>query len=428
LDSAITSSLWAATAPPAPATGALPAGEHHADIVVIGGGYTGLACALKLAQGGADVVLIEAREIGWGASGRNNGQVIPCLSRADPDRILAAYGTEQGEALIHLVRDSASLVFDLIREHGIQCEAVQRGWVQPAHSRARYDGIVRVRHAEWARRGAPAELLDRDATAAITGSRYWYGAWRNLSGGHINPLAYVRGLAGAALTAGARLYTQTPAAGIAPAGEGWRISTPQGGLAARRVVIATNAYSDQLWPGLARTVVPVPSYQMATEPLSKALRQTILPTDSALSDTHGDLYFCRYDGRGRLVTGGALVFDAGYEDRLKRLIGARLQTLFPQLGEVRFDYIWQGDIGMTADGLPHVHRLADGVYAWVGCNGRGVALATALGGVLADAARGVPASGLPVPFVPLAPIAAHALVKRLARLMLLVYRWRDARD
>jgi glycine/D-amino acid oxidase-like deaminating enzyme len=422
------SSLWSASAPPAPATGALEPGEHGAEVAVIGAGYTGLACALKLAQDGVGVTLLEAQEIGWGGSGRNNGQVIPCLSRADPDRLVAAYGADKCEALIGLIRDSASLVFDLARSHAIACDAVQNGWIQPAHSRARFDSISRMRFQQWKKRGAPVELLDRDATTAVTGSRYWQGSWRNSTGGHINPLAFARGLAQAALQAGARIFTQTPALGIERSGDGWAISTPQSTLKARRVVIATNAYSGSLWPGLAQSLVAVPLFQMATQPLSETQRKSVLPANNAVSDTHGDLYFCRYDVRGRLVTGGSLVFDAGSEKRLRSLIMKRLLMLFPQLNELGFDYVWQGDIGMTVDGLPHVHRLADGVYAWLGCNGRGVALSTALGGVLADAARGVAEEALPVPFVPLAPIAAHDLARRLARLMLLVYRWKDARD
>lgn len=425
-------SLWAATARPPPPTVPLPAGETRADAVVIGGGFTGLSAALRLAQSGVDVVLLEAAELGWGGSGRNNGQVIPCLSRADPDTMVQAFGVERGEAFVKLVGDSAAITFDLIREHRIDCEAVQNGWVQPAHTAGRM-ALARSRCEQWQRRGMPAELLDREQVAAVTGSRYWHGGWQNPTGGHINPLGLVRGLADAAIQASARIHTQTPAYRMAPAGDGWRVATRDGVVHAGKVIIATQAYSGffapDLWPGVARTVVPVRSYQMATAPLPAEVRRRILPRNHAMSDTHGDLYFCHFDSQGRLVTGGALVLSHDYERRLVDRIGERITMLFPALREVqlRFEHVWHGFIGATQDALPHVHRLADGVYAWLGDNGRGVALAVSLGGVLADAARGVPESVLPLPFVPLRPIAMHGVGAKVAPLALLGYRWRDTR-
>jgi glycine/D-amino acid oxidase-like deaminating enzyme len=424
-------SLWADSARPAPATTPLGAGEHRSRAVVIGGGFTGLSAALRLAQTGVDVVLLEAAELGWGGSGRNNGQVIPCLSRSDPDALVQAFGTDRGEAFVRLVRDSASITFDLIRQHGIECEAVQQGWVQPAHTAGRM-ALAKSRYEQWRRRGAPVELLDREQMGAITGSTYWHGGWHNPTGGHVNPLGLVRGLADAALKAGARIFTQTPALRIAPDGSGWRVATADGAVTADKVIIATQAYSGffapALWPRLAPTVVAVRSYQMATTPLPAALRRRILPRNHTMSDTHGDLYFCHFDSAGRLVTGGALMFHHSYAERLKRRIGARMEMLFPVLreqGPVRFDHVWHGHIAMTADALPHVHKLAEGVYSWLGDNGRGVALAVALGGVLGDAVRGVPEATLPLPFMPLSRIPVHAVGLKLAPLALLRYRWLD---
>lgn len=431
LPSRLPPSLWAATARPAPATGALGAQELRADVAVIGGGFTGLSAALRLAQRGVDAVLLEAAEIGWGGSGRNNGQVIPCLSRADPDVLVQAFGPERGEAFVRLVRDSASITFDLIREHKIECEAVQNGWLQPAHTAGRM-ALAKSRFEQWRRRGAPVELLDRDEVAAITGSTYWHGGWLNPTGGHINPLGLARGLAEAAMRAGARVFTGSPVLRIATDGSRWRVATRDGAVSARKVIIGTQAYSgfftDRLWPRLAPTVVAVRSYQMSTAPLPPDVRARILPRNHTMSDTHGDLYFCHFDSAGRLVTGGALMFHHDYEARLKRRIGARMAMLFPALREpVAFDHVWHGHIGMTADALPHVHKLADGVYAWLGDNGRGVALAAALGGVLADAARGEPEAALPLPFMPVSRIPVHAVGVKVAPLALLRYRWLDSR-
>ncbi|MGE0719680.1 MAG: NAD(P)/FAD-dependent oxidoreductase [Alphaproteobacteria bacterium] len=419
-------SLWAATAPPGPATTPL-AGDERADVVVVGGGYSGLSTALHLAERGVSVALLEAAVVGWGASGRNNGQVIPTHPRFDPEHWVAMFGKERGEAYAATVRDSAAFTFDLIRRLRIDCEAVQNGWVQPAHRASRV-ALSRRRFEQWAARGAPVELLDRDATVAVTGSEFWHGGWRNRDGGHINPLGYARGLARGAIAAGVRVFEGSPATAIARAGTGWKVTTAAGSVTAEKVVLATNAYSDDLWPGLRQTVIPVRSYQMATRPLGENVRRSILVGNIALSDTQGDLHFFRFDKDGRLVSGGALAIHAGHDARLRRRIGQRIARVFPQVGEVAFDHLWHGYVGITQDRMPHLHELAPGVVGWIGCQGRGVALATIMGRIVAEWVATGSRDGLPLPVAPLAPIPAHGFARRIARGMLLLYRWRDGRD
>ena len=417
-----TRSLWHATAPAAPATQPLE-GEAKADVAIVGAGYTGLACALALAESGVRTVVLEAREIGFGASGRNNGQVIPTLSRMEPEAFAAA----TSERFLQLVCDSSALTFDLIRRHGMDCEAVQNGWVQPAHSPGRVK-LAERRAAAWARRGAPVEVLDRAGAERVTGSRFWHGGWQNRTGGKLNALAYARELGRAAIKAGATVHTQSAATAIERSGSQWRVSTQRGAVLADRVVIATHAYSDGLWPRLAQTVIPVRSYQMATAPQPESVRKSVLPQDHACSDTQGDLHFFRWDARGRLVTGGGLAIPWGFDARLRARIGERVAKVFPQLGVPAFDYLWHGCVGVTLDKVPHLHELAPGVLAWVGCNGRGVALATALGPELARACRGTPVAELGLPFTPLKPVPGHAVGRRIASLALLVYRRRDAAE
>src|SRR5258707_8102905 len=166
-------------------------GTNEADVVVIGGGFTGLSTALHLREEGVDVVIVEAAEPGWGASGRNNGQVIPTLSRPDPEDIIARHGAV-GERFVALLRDSASTLFDLARRYQIQAEQEQSGWVQPVHSPGRIQ-IAERRVRQWSKFGAPVELLSREQTGAMLGSDAWFGGFLHKSGGVIqSPFAVFR--------------------------------------------------------------------------------------------------------------------------------------------------------------------------------------------------------------------------------------------
>ena len=422
-------SLWASVTP---GLNGLPVLDTsiESDVVVIGAGFTGLSTALHLRDSGVDVVVVEAQEPGWGASGRNNGQVIPTMSRADPDSLIKKHGAA-GERFVGLIRDSASILFDLTRSHGLKAEAEQTGWVQPAHTPGRMK-VAERRVREWSKWGAPVELLSADRVQQMTGSSAWHGGFWNPTGGHINPLALSRELARVVVERGGKLFVQTPASSYQRSGDRWIVTTDKGRISARALVLATNAYtgefSKSLAPDIAHEVVPVLSWQMSTRPLSDNVRRSIIPGRQAVSDTHGELYFARFDARHRLITGGALAFPYNRAERLKPYIADRLQKLFPQIGEVSFDHVWNGYVGMTQDYAPRIHKLGPNAYAWAGCNGRGVALAIALGRELAAAVRGVPEDALALPFSAPTPLPLHGAIRRLAPLMLLEYRRRDARE
>lgn len=422
-------SLWAAVTPTRP-VGATLTGEVRADVAIVGAGLTGLSAALELARRGVSVVVLEAAEAGWGASGRNNGQVIPTMTGAEPDTMARRFG-ETGERFAQLVSDSASYTFDLIRREGIDCEAVQNGWFQPAHSPGRVR-LSAARVEAWARRGAPVTLLDARETADLVGSTDWHGGMLNASGGHVNPLAFTRGLASAAVAKGVRLYENSPALRLDKATSGWVVVTETGRVAADQVLLASNGYTDwfapALAPRIAHSLIPILSWQMATEPLSDDLRAAILPGRQALSDTHGDLRFFRWDARGRLVTGGALIVAWNGAERLKQHVGRRLAGIFPKLGQPRFEFVWNGRIGMTHDRMPRFHHLAPGLWTWEACNGRGVALATALGPVFADALTGAAPQTLPLPLGKPHPYPFHAIGTFVAPAMLAWYRWKDGRE
>lgn len=422
-------SLWAATTPPGPTCERLD-GSIDSDAVVIGGGFTGLSTALHLRKAGVDVIVLEAVEPGWGASGRNNGQIIPTLSRPDPDEIEARHG-EVGERFVALLRDCASTLFTTVRKHAIDAEAEQTGWVQPAHSPGRV-AVSERRVRQWSKRGAPVELLSAAQVRDMLGSRAWHGGFWNRSGGHVNPLALARGLARVVLAAGGRIYSHSPALSFHRVGDRWIVRTAAGEVRAPALVLASNAYSGEFAPALApriaRELVPVTLWQVATQPLPEALRSIVIPGRQAMSDTHGDLHFARYDARHRLVSGGVLIAPFNEVVRLKAMVGERLKRIWPELGAVRFDHAWNGYVGMTIDFLPRFHRLGPNAWGWAGCNGRAVALSVALGGEFAKAVRGVPERELALPFTEPAPLSFHSIVRRTAPLVLLRYRQLDRRE
>jgi glycine/D-amino acid oxidase-like deaminating enzyme len=424
-------SLWAAVTPALEQTSALAA-DMSCSAVVVGGGFTGLSAALHLAGAGCDVILLEAAEPGFGASGRNNGQVIPTLTRANPEDIVRAYGGA-GERLVALIRDSADDLFATARRLGIDAdaEAEQTGWVQPAHTPGRLK-ISQERVRQWSNVGARVELHDRAQMRDITGSDAWFGGFSAASGGHVNPLGLSRGLAKAAVAAGVKIFTQSLVVSFSRENGRWIAKTARGKVGANMLVLATHGYTDHFTPALApdisREIVPVLSWQMATQPLPDDLRKTLLPGRLAMSDTHGDLHFARYDARNRLVTGGALAIGFNGYERLKPRIAARLKRLWPQIGEPAFDHVWNGYISMTTDFLPRAHKLGPGAIGWAGCNGRGVALALGLGREMARSLLGAPDDEVALPFVAPRPLPFHGVLRRLAPFKVLEYRIRDAME
>jgi glycine/D-amino acid oxidase-like deaminating enzyme len=422
-------SIWNAVSAPAPDLTALH-GDMETDVVVIGAGFTGLSTALHLTEDNVDVVVLEAVEPGWGASGRNNGQVIPTLTRPNPDDIIAKHGAA-GERFVDLLRDSADYLFDVTRRYQLNAEAEQTGWIQPVHTPGRMK-LAEDRVRQWSKHGAPVELLSPEQVRDLTGSELWHGGWTNPTGGHVNPLALTRELARCAVEAGARIFVKTPAHSMKHDGRKWIVETPSGRVTADRLMLATNAYTGEfsktLAPDISREVVPKVSWQLATKPLSDNLRRHIIPGRQAVSDTHGDLYFTRYDARHRLITGGALIIPINGQDRMKARLAKRLKRMFKSIGDVEFEFVWSGNLGMTTDFMPRFHQLGPNGYAWVGCNGRGVALSIALGREFSRALQGADCEELGLPFSDPKPLPGHSIVRRVAPLRLIQYRWNDARE
>jgi glycine/D-amino acid oxidase-like deaminating enzyme len=403
-------------------------GERRVAVAVVGAGFTGLSTALHLAEAGVrEVVVLEAARVGHGASGRNNGQVIPTLSRADPDAFVRHLGEDRGTRFAHLVRDSASFLFDLVRRHGIDCDAVQKGWVQPAHRPSRL-ALSEKRVRLWQKFGADVDLLDKTQTAEILGTDTYFGGWQAPTGGHVNPLGLARGLAKAAVAAGATVFEQSPVTSMVRTGDHWRLTTPGGAVLADQVVLATAGYTGGAFGKLRASFLPYRSYQCATAPVDGQTRSVVLRHDHAMSDTRGDLRFAHYDRDGRLVVGGALVLYHDDAARIRKQVRSKLAETFPALRDPVVETVWHGQFALSKDGLPHLFEAGPGVWGWIGCNGRGVALSVSMGPVLAALVQGQPPAAAPLPVEGLEPIPARPAAALLARVMIALYRRADRRD
>ncbi|MCG8692041.1 MAG: FAD-binding oxidoreductase, partial [Minwuiales bacterium] len=232
IDTSLPPSLWADTAMPTEGHPALE-GDAETDVAIVGGGFTGLSAALHLTARGVKPLVLEAAEAGWGASGRNGGQVIPGL-KYDPRELERMFGTETGGRIAEAAGSAADLVFDLIAKHAIDCDAAQTGWIQPAHAKAHLKD-VHARVEDWKRRGAPVDILDRDQTAALVGTDVYAGGWIDRRAGTVQPLSYARGLARAAASNGAVIHALTKVTGLTRVGDRWRLDTPKGSVTARAV-------------------------------------------------------------------------------------------------------------------------------------------------------------------------------------------------
>ena len=383
------------------------AGNERASVAIIGGGITGLSSALHLAERGVDVLLLEAHQPGWGASGRNGGHVNPGL-KPDPDEVERDFG-ELGRRMVRLSYAAPEALFRLVERYQLRCEARQAGTLRAATGSKSVEGLRRLA-AQYMSRGMSADLLNEEAALAATGTSRYPAILRDPCGGSVNPLGYARGLAHAAIAAGARLYGGSPAVKLARTATGaWRVQTPSGTVVADRLVIGTNGYTDSLWPRLKHTIVPVWSGITATEPLPDRIADQIMPGGGVLYELGSVTVYYRLDIGNRLLIGGRSSLRDMRGPEGFRYLQRYASRLWPALRPVTWTHGWNGQLGMTADHYPHLHEPEPDVLMALGYNGRGVAMATAMGGIIARRIGGEPAESLEMPITGIAPIPFHRL-------------------
>ncbi|MCV3210833.1 FAD-binding oxidoreductase [Mesorhizobium sp. YC-39] len=378
---------------------------QRARIAIIGGGFTGLSTALHLAEAGEDVAVLEARQPGWGASGRNGGQVNPGL-KYDPDTIEALFGPDLGPRMVDFSYGAPDFTFDLIKRLSIACDIRRNGTIRAA-VRPKPAGAVRTTAEQCERRGMPVSMLDAKAMAARTGTDRYMSGMLDARGGDLHPLKYALGLAAAAQNAGARIFGDSEVLSLSREAGQWLLKTGNGSLSAEKVLIATNGYTGTLWPGLEQSLVPVFSAIAATESLPPPVAAAILPERPVVYEAGNITVYYRIDAQNRLLMGGRGPMRPVADASAIGYLSDYARQLWPALAKTRWTHGWNGRVAITKDHLLHVHEPEDGILICLGYNGRGVAMASAMGSVLAKRLRGDETAPFPMPISQVKTIRFH---------------------
>ena len=392
------------------------------DIVVIGGGFTGLSAALACAENGLKVALLEAQTIGFGASGRNGGQLIPGL-RWSMREIDAEFGRERAKAIFDLAWGAGARVHDRIVKHDIQCD-LKSGHLEAAYKPGHFDDMQREaaflsREFGW---DSVEVVAPADIKKHIDGGAY-HGGLYDTKGGHFHPLNYALGLAEAALAAGVLIFEDTAAQRPMDRGTCVEIQAGTGSLTANQVIIATDNWTGDIAPELSRYTVPIMNYNIATAPLPNA--DQLLPSDAAVADSRFVLNYFRLSADKRLIFGGGEKYVRRPPADIAGFVRKHMVEVFPSLGRTEIDYAWGGAVGVTMNRLPHMGRKGNIFYAH-GFSGHGALVTMVAGEVMAEAVLGTMSqfdvfASLPHSRFP----GGKWLARPLATLGLLYYAMRD---
>ena len=377
--------LWTETSPlPRFPASPLP---PTTDVAIIGGGYTGLAAARALARAGADATLMESHHLGWGASSRNGGFVLPGF-KPEMEALAHMVGPDRARPMFELSLEAVCFLEGLIAEEGIACDFARCGAVTLAAKPGHVPGLEQSGRFLRDRLGYETELIAGNDMARVIGSRRYAGALLDPGGCSLQPARYVHGLALAAERAGARLLEETEVVRLKRVSRGFDVTTRRGTVRAREILAATNGHTPAALAALRRRVVPIGSYLIATEPLEPGLARRLIPGCRVLSDTKHLLYYFRLSPDGRMVFGGRASFTPASPRRSAAILGAGMREVFPELADATIEYAWSGKVAYPRDHLPHAGKLG-GVHYSMGYCGHGVALATYLGTRMGEVLAGI---------------------------------------
>ncbi|RUT29270.1 FAD-binding oxidoreductase [Arsenicitalea aurantiaca] len=361
-------------------------GEESADICVVGAGYTGLSTAIHLAERGYSVIVVEGAQVGWGASGRNGGQIVNGLN-ASLGTIEKRYGASAADFVGGLLQEGASIIYDLVDRFGIACD-LKRGNIYAAYTE-KHMAELEAKKALWARHGMDDhELLDRDGIRAHVGSDAYCGGMLDRSGGHMHPLNLVLGEAAGFESLGGRIFELSPVTRVTQDAGGARVETATGSVRAKAAVLCGNAYLGDVIPELANRVMPVSTQMVATEPLGEERARRLLPTDKCVEDVRYILDYFRLSADHRLVFGGGVVYGGTDPADVEKKLRPNLEKVFPELTGVRIDYAWSGNFALSFSRVPQMGRLGDNIYFAHGYSGHGVTGSHLFGRILAEAIDG----------------------------------------
>lgn len=400
--------LWWATAPEPKSYSNKPL-SVKADVVVIGGGFTGTSTALQLAKGGARVTLLEAQTIGWGASSRNGGQALSCLHHTLTHAI-KDHGLESAREMFLAATYAANTVEQIVTEENIDCDFVRCGNIEAAFKPAHFTDLQREQETLQKVANYEVKILSKNESKAELGTDSYHGLLINPRSGSVQPAKFVRGMALAAERAGADIHEGTRVlaiekAGASPTHDGTRfiVKTDRGDIAAKEIMLAANAWIGNIVPQFKQRVIPAESFIIATEPLSAELAQRLIPNNRMIYDTRKTLAYYRLSPDNRMTWGGELTFTGVSPQTNINTLRNGMTKIFPELKNIKLDYFWQGTLGITMDENTHAGQI-DGMWYSMCYVGHGVTLATYLGqqmanGILGKASNN-PFANLEIPYAP----------------------------
>lgn len=416
-------SYYAATADDAPGYPALD-GDADTDVCVIGAGYCGLSAALHLAEAGLSVRLIDAQRLGWGASGRNGGQ-LGTGQRVDQESLEKMVGLDHAKQLWEVAQGSKALVKSLVGRHQINCD-LKPGIIYADHKRRFVsDTEAYVERLNSVYGYSEISFLDRQQTADAVGTDVYFGGSMDWGAGHLHPLNFALGLGRAAASAGVTIHENTKALSVEQ-GSKQRVVTDTGTISADHVLYACNGYLGDLEREVAARVMPINSYVIATEPLSETRARAAIRDDVAVADSRFVVNYYRFSADHRMLFGGRESYGYKYPDDIASAVRQRMLGIYPQLDDVKVDYYWGGTLGITLNRMPHFARLGANALSASGFSGHGVGMATCAGYLMAEAVKGDAAGFDVMAKVPTYPFPGGTLLRQpLLVLAMLYYALRD---